>query len=573
MSPRGAFWLLLILSAVLRFAVPGTPPGLHIDEASNAWNAKCLGQTMFDEHRAMLPVFYTRAFNDNRSPMFLYLAAPFEMALGYGGVRWPAFLGGIAATLLLWQWVRRLAGERAGLIAGLIWAIDPTFVQFTRWGHEASITPALVLGAMCLWQRAGLLWTREEMLPAKPLRWAFVAGVFGGFACYGYASVRLYLPVLLAASVLLGRGATLRPNVRRWAAAAAGFLLLFGPLLYVHLTDPAINERARQTWTWEPDDSLPTAAGKVALRYVRHFDPQFLFLRGTADPLLSTLAPPPPFGALPWVWAPLLLFGLFAATRQCRTDRLARLALVALAAYPAGDVLNALGPPNVLRSLVGWWAFALLIATGIVWVARTTHATPDAAAEVADASGRIRGLRRGGIGAPSILLGVLTLLAAAPNLAVLLLRWGTEPAQQIARGVDFERACAVIRPIVSDYDAVVFTTTDAKYTYPQVLCFLDYSPQKFLTQPIARAHVTDTRRVVPDLLANTGPLYFRHDGKDMPAFIDQAVTAGLRGKTLWVLRPTDPPRSPDDRVLQTIDLSDGTPSLVIREHRRQADGR
>ena len=580
MSSRRAFWLLLVLAAVLRFAVPGTPPGMHIDEASNAWNARCIGQTMFDEHRTMLPVFYTRAFNDNRSPLFLYFAAPFEMAIGPYGVRWPAFLSGVTATLLLWQWVRTLAGERAGLIAGLVWAVDPTFVQLTRWGHEASVTPALVLGAMCLWQRAGLLWARENAGLSTPLRWAFTAGVFSGFACYGYASVRLYLPAWLGMSVVAqcfwGRArastdsiatSTSYPKptaepwafvpwafVRRWTCAAVGFLLLFAPLVYVHLTDPAINERARQTWTWEPTDPPPVVLGKLAVRYARHYDPRFLFLQGTADPLLSTLAPPAPFGALPWAWGPLILLGVIAAVKRFRRDRLARFALLALAIYPAGDVLNALGPPNVLRSLVGWWAFAVVITVGIEWIAAMT----------VDAAGSIR---------LQMFATAAAVLFAVPNVAVLLWRWGTEPAQQVLRGVDFEQACATIRPVLSNYDAVVFTTTDTPFAYAQVLCFLDYPPEKFLTQPILRARATDTKRTSPELLVNTGPLYFQYAIDELPAILNAAVAGGLRGRTLWVLRPTDPKRSPDDRLLQTITLSDGTPSLLILEHQRRPDER
>ncbi|MDB5326502.1 MAG: glycosyl transferase family 39 [Phycisphaerales bacterium] len=559
MKPCWALISLIVISAAVRFGVPRTPPGMHIDEASNAWNAFCISQTMFDEHRVMLPLLYTRAFNDNRSPMYLYLAAPFEAALGpVDGVRIPAQLSGIAATLLLWQLVRRLAGERAGLIAGLLWALDPTFAQYTRWGHEASITPMLVLASLCLWQRAGLLWAKDDasdktLPPAKPLRWAFAAGLISGFACYGYAAIRLYLPCLLLASVLADRRQWTRAAGRRWLAAAIGFALFFGPLAYVHVTDPAINERGRQSWTWDAGDSVPVIAFKLAARYVAHFDPRFLFIHGTADELLTTLAPPPPFGALPWLWAIPVALGVWVVCRTACANRLAKLAAVALLIYPAGDVLNALGGPNVLRSLSGWWCFALLGTVAIEWIATRTRSQWVPKVAVASTA--------------------FCTAAALPNIILLLLRWGTEPQQQLQRGVDFQQACAIIEPKLRVYDAVIFTSTDTPYAYAQILCYLNYRPETFLTEPMMRAMVIDTKRNAPDLLARTGKLYFLRAMSEVLPAIDEGIVTGMSGKSLWVLRPSDPWRSPTDKLIETIRLPDGTPSLLLLEHTRDAGDR
>ena len=56
--------LILLLAAVLRLTwLDRSPPGLHPDEAANAWNAWCLLHTGMDEHGKAWPLFYTRAFN------------------------------------------------------------------------------------------------------------------------------------------------------------------------------------------------------------------------------------------------------------------------------------------------------------------------------------------------------------------------------------------------------------------------------------------------------------------------------------------------------------------------------
>src|SRR6476660_3603439 len=70
---------ILLIAATLRLVACNiSPPGLQVDEASNAWNAWCLLKTGYDEHGKTLPIFYTKAFGDYRPPLFLYLLVPFQ---------------------------------------------------------------------------------------------------------------------------------------------------------------------------------------------------------------------------------------------------------------------------------------------------------------------------------------------------------------------------------------------------------------------------------------------------------------------------------------------------------------
>ena len=53
-STTGALLVILLIAATLRLAqLDQVPPGLHVDEAANAWNAYILLKTGTDQHGAL----------------------------------------------------------------------------------------------------------------------------------------------------------------------------------------------------------------------------------------------------------------------------------------------------------------------------------------------------------------------------------------------------------------------------------------------------------------------------------------------------------------------------------------
>ena len=89
--------------------------------------------------------------------------------------RLPSAIGGVATVLLAWWVGRRMFGPRVGLVTAALLAIDPTHVQMSRLGHEASITPLLTLVPL-----AALIWAGFPLFdanwPACPLRDRFRPG-------------------------------------------------------------------------------------------------------------------------------------------------------------------------------------------------------------------------------------------------------------------------------------------------------------------------------------------------------------------------------------------------------------
>src|SRR4030095_2174374 len=188
--------LILTASAILRlWNLDQMPPGLHVDEAANAWHAYCLLKTGSDQHGVRCPVFYLGAFGDNRSSLFAYALLPIQ---AFGGLsvwttRLLAALGGILAVLLIYWVGTKLFGVRVGLAAAAMLALNPWHLQQSRWGHEASLVPILTLLPV-----TALLWACMPLKGTLNLRFqpfkAPLAGAVIGICCYGYPAVRVFLP-------------------------------------------------------------------------------------------------------------------------------------------------------------------------------------------------------------------------------------------------------------------------------------------------------------------------------------------------------------------------------------------
>ena len=556
--------ILLVAAGVRLWDCDGSPGGLQVDEASNAWNAWCLHDRATDEHGEFLPVFYTGAFGDNRSPLFLYLLLPFQ-AIGGMGVcttRLPAASFGVVAVALIYLVGRRLFDRPVALVAAALLAVDPWHVQHNRWGHEANITPFLSLAVVALVLKAGLpiAGNPAEQGPARTKRrgivWPATAGLGAGVACYGYAAIRIYLPVLLLAIVLV----TWRAWRARWRdvvgrrtviAAAAGFVACFAPLAYKHLTDPAINVRGRQTWVWSGSDSPVERVGKALARYPGHFGPRFLFVEGSTDPAQS---PPRGFGATHWYVLPLLLAGVVALSAAARRNPAARVALAALLAYPAGDLLSANVGPNALRSFPGAWALVLVAAVGAVAAWRWLRA---------------RG-RRLAVGA-AVALGAVVVVSNVLYLRSLFgQRFNRDTAKFYARNVDLLEALDFIRPELDRIDAVLITQADRSFLYAPTLVYLNWRPGRWFDGVRVRSRSAGDKYGGADLVWRFDKFAFLFTGEQTGPMLAElrAAHAGHGGgrpfRTVLILSPTEEPDGPA-RLVKTIRDPAGHEALKIFE--------
>jgi 4-amino-4-deoxy-L-arabinose transferase-like glycosyltransferase len=511
------------IAAALRFAAPGAyPPGLNQDEAINAWNSFCLLRTGHDMTGASWPIFYSHAIGDMRSTLFFYLLMPVQAVFGLSAwsTRLPAAVLGTACVPLAAIVARRLFGDRAAIAAALLVAIDPWHVFLSRIGIEGGVTPFLALLPLALLAKARLLAPRKSEAP----RWgrALAAGLAAGIGCYGYWSVRLWMPatlVLLALAAGPGTWGRLRESAfaRAVIALAAGFALTFGPLAWRHLTDPAIAHRAEMTRLWVPGTPLPEIAGLIAQRWAIHFGPRFLYMSGDSYDLLQ----PVHGGAFP----PYMCFLLALAILPSRLRRPEGRAMLALLfAWPLGDVLAAYDGVHSLRSAVGEPALLVFAASGaavvIGWGER-----------FANAAGRVAAIA---------LLLLVALVSSVWTYTSAFGEYDTRPAIWHGFQSDLVQASAWLHEHAKPGETIVCTVSGFNEPWSLMLVGMQLHPQQWFHAPREQKVVNGW-----DVYPRIGNWWFLYD----PADVQRRALTPPRAAWL-VVRPGE---------------AHGTPALVIRD--------
>ncbi|HEY1686822.1 MAG TPA: hypothetical protein VGG19_18820 [Tepidisphaeraceae bacterium] len=542
---------ILLLAAIVRFAYPqSSPQGLQVDEASNLWNAWCILHSGYDEHQVRFPIFYTQSFGDNRSALFLYFLIPFEAVLGPTVIAAHIAAGfyGICAVALIGYIGRRLGGPAVGLISALFLAVCPWHVQNTRWAHEATIAPLLVLIAI-----ASLLWAEVPLADSTiKSKWnrAFLAGLLTGIACYGYAAIRLFLPAFLFITCVVNYRQWhdwLRQNSRSFIALVFGFAITFTPLLYKHLTDPRINLRGQSTWVWNPTDTFPQRLEKVLARYPGHFGIDFLFLHGSGDPSVS---PPSGFGNLHWYLLPFLLIGLIAMIYRFRDSLSARVLMIGVLVYPVGDLLNYHNGINTLRSFPGLPMLILAAAVG------------------ADAA--VRWLRSQGLRvlAPAIILFSCVFLFF--NVLFYYRFFGSfnrDPIRWRVRNVDVLEACEWLEPRWQQVDAVFWSQTNRSFLYAPTLDYLRYDTADWFLGGVDRMSSAGTRYAYSDLVVRYGKMYFMFLPQQMLSALNQLKTSHTMHDVVFIVSPGELNLDQHFPITVTIRDPAGNVSLEIIELR------
>ena len=508
---------IVVLAGALRVVRLGqSPPGLNQDEAANAWNAYCLLKTGRDQVGVRWPIFYSRCLGENRSTLFFYYLIPFQVigGLDIWTLRFAAAVGGIAAVLLTYLVGARLFGRPVGLMSAAFLAVNPWHVQLTRWGHEASLGPLLVLLPLALGLWAGLP-LGDKPGRSRPVV-AFFAGIMGGVLCYGYPAVRLFLPAFAVAVVVInwrawGEYLKSRGNVMAAGAAILGAGLTFGALAVKHLTDPNIGKRGQTMWVWAPSDSTATKVGKVVRRYAGHFGPDFLFVQGDHSELHS----PPGFGEFHWYMAPLMGVGLVAAIGRARTSRSGRVLLAWIALYPVGDCIAHHGSASVLRSAPGLPGLIMLAGLGAIVAGGFLFK-------------RWRRIALCVTGA---------FLIAVVILNVRFLHFFFGPYNRLTWpyhgfNIDLLEACDWLKPRFQDVDAVFCTVESMNQPYIITLVALDYDPRQWFR---------DKRQVLSmiwDYYGRYGKVHFMYGNIWLGDF-QRLLKNGRRDRVVFILRPDE----------------------------------
>ena len=155
-------------------------------------------------------------------------------------VRSLSVLGGIFGVVAIMYLGRMLWSPRVGLLAGLVTAVLPFHLVFSRLGteviHMTWLLPLTTIGVFQGWQR-------------ESRAWLFFAGAVTGLSQYFYPGARL-IPILVVIQIgLLALVPATNPanplTERRWRRLLAalgwtglGFILIYGPMLHYFWQHP-----------------------------------------------------------------------------------------------------------------------------------------------------------------------------------------------------------------------------------------------------------------------------------------------------------------------------------------------
>jgi 4-amino-4-deoxy-L-arabinose transferase-like glycosyltransferase len=369
---------IVALAAVLRLtALDSAPAGLNQDEAVNGYDAFCLGLTLRDHHGQLLPVML-QSFGDWVSPLLTYLTVPFVRLfdLSKVAIRLPVALLGIASVPLLYVLARRLFGRvDVGIVAAAILAISPWSIMLSRWAIPPSSVPFFViLFVLALVMLADALATSPR---ASVLR-AVLAALSGAAVTYAYPPEKMFVPFLLAATIML----FLRKQRLASIVLVCVYLALVAPIAVLTLEDPArYNAHVAEV---SLQGSVPHELAASVLRYVLYLSPIALFGSGDSD-IQHHL---PTFGSTFAFLAPFFYLGVVfvlasalrrphapVSTLSLVPHRSAILLLLWLALFPLpGSLTEAY--MHVLRAVQGLPLIPIFAAAGIVGIADALALVP-----------------------------------------------------------------------------------------------------------------------------------------------------------------------------------------------------
>ena len=280
------FWPLLTLILALAFflriyRVADTPHDLYVDEVAIGWNAYSILKTGRDEYGTRLPLFF-RSYDDYKLPVYIYATTLSEAILGKTAfaVRFPAVLFGTLTVLVFILLVKLLTGsQKLALLTGLLLAISPVSLQFTRAGYEA--------GMAVFWTVLGVyLMLLDLENKKKTFFWGVTCLVI---SLYTYHFSRIVAPLLFS-GILYWYRARLRQIIQRKSArVTALFLILVTLPFIVYAVSPGGLARARSESFLKEipahiGKSLTTSLGwdidHWLKNYLAHFSFNFLFFAG-----------------------------------------------------------------------------------------------------------------------------------------------------------------------------------------------------------------------------------------------------------------------------------------------------
>lgn len=384
-----SYRFLIFLSAIVALAfylrfykVADTPHDLYVDEVAIGYNAYSILKTGRDEFGVFLPLWF-KSFGDYKLPVYIYATAISELIFGRNAfaVRFPSvFFGGLTVLVFTQLLLKLTKSARFSLLAGLLLAISPWHLHFSRAGFETNLSLFwTVLGTYLIVRACNQEYKNQfpkvldrrlsKISPANFKR------LFAGLICftlslYTYHNSRLFIPLFLIL-IVLSNQIDLKAFLNKTAfkLSLLILILILIPYLYYAISPfglaraknqsflndlpPQISQNITKTINW--------ATNQFGKNYLSYFSLDFLFFTGDSIGRHSVREI-----GLFYLWQlPFFLIGLIGAIKKSAdTDKIF---LCWLAAAPL-SASSASPNPHALRALLLVIPLTYFITLGVMQI-------------------------------------------------------------------------------------------------------------------------------------------------------------------------------------------------------------
>ena len=380
MSTKIKLLIILLLALLIRCWNIDTLPSLNPDEAALGYNAYSLLKTGLDEHGNPWPIHF-KSFGDYKPGGYVYLDLPFIKIFGLTplAVRLPNLIFSVLTIFILYRLVLILTLDfRLSLLSSFVLTLSPWHIHFSRGAGESNTALFFIL--------LGVYWFYSFVINHKSY-FLYLFPLPLVVSLYTYHSARIIVPILFLILFFIHKSLFLNHKLKFLVSLLIAFFLtlpvfisflksggttrfsgvgLFsdtGPLSrseellnqhpgFTYLDRVIHNKRVLYILSW-------------GQKYLSHFDPNFLFLKGDEVPRSKS----PDMGQLYLIELPLIFFGLLYLFKNKNIKPLSQLITILLFICPLASSLT-FQSPSALRSLPLTIPFSILIACGLLYFNR-----------------------------------------------------------------------------------------------------------------------------------------------------------------------------------------------------------
>lgn len=373
----GFFVIVLLLGIFLRFSQLGkVPDSLDWDEAAWGYNAYTFMHTGKDEFGIVSPVSF-KSFGDYKQPIYIYSEIiPIALfGLNSFSVRFPAAIYGSVSIILMFLFVRELFYKTKhknyfAFLAMTIFAFSPWSIQFSRVAFESTLGVAFVLLGSYLF----LLAIRKNSKISF-----FFAFIAFALSAYSYHSQKLFIPIYAFALFLLNW----KYFINKKLLTVCLLLLLFlsnaiwlfngtttargQSVLFTSQQTQLLKDSANTLIYYQSQNDILgiilnnrriVYARTFALNYLKHFDPNWLFISGDLPRHHA-----PGMGLLYLASLPFIILGTYFLFRRKFENHYLLVVWFLLAPVASSIAIDA---PNAERSVIMLPPIVILEAIGLV---------------------------------------------------------------------------------------------------------------------------------------------------------------------------------------------------------------